>query len=97
MEVINKKPLIFYVDNVLTREECNLIIEKSRESMKRAIVGSGPEAKVSTIRTGSCHFLNYLEDEDIFQIYKKIALLLNKPGRNFDTFFQQVVFHLIVV
>ena len=31
LTVINKKPLIFYVDNVLTKEECNLIIEKSRE------------------------------------------------------------------
>ena len=68
--IINKKPLIFYVDNVLTKDECNLIIEKSREHMKRAIVGSGPEAKVSSIRTGSSHFLNYLEDEEVFQIYK---------------------------
>ena len=29
--IINKKPLIFYVDNVLTKDECNLIIEKSQE------------------------------------------------------------------
>lgn len=93
LTVINKKPLIFYIDNVLSQEECNLIIEKSREHMTRAIVGTGPEAKVSTIRTGSSYFLNYLEDEDIFQIYKKIALLLNKPGRNFDTFFQVIHYY----
>lgn len=93
MEVINKKPLIFYVDNVLSQEECNLIIEKSRVHMTRAIVGSGPEAKVSTIRTGSSYFLNYLEDEDVFQIYKKIALLLKKPGRNFDTFIQVIHYY----
>lgn len=93
LTVINKKPLIFYVDNVLSPEECNIIIEKSRENMTRAIVGSGSSAKVSTIRTGSSYFLNYLEDEDIFQIYKKIALLLKKPGRNFDTFIQVIHYY----
>lgn len=93
LTVINKKPLIFYVDNVLSQEECNLIIKKSQEHMTRAIVGTGPDAKVSTIRTGSSYFLNYLEDEDVFQIYKKIALLLNKPGRNFDTFFQVIHYY----
>lgn len=90
LTVINKKPLIFYVDNVLTKDECELIIKKSNEHMKRAIVGSGPEAKVSSIRTGSSHFLYYLEDDEVFQIYKKIALLLKKPGRNFDPFFQVI-------
>jgi prolyl 4-hydroxylase len=93
LTVINKKPLIFYVDNVLSQEECNIIIEKSKENMTRAIVGSGSSAKVSTIRTGSSYFLNYLEDEDIFQIYKKIALLLKKPGRNFDTFIQVIHYY----
>jgi len=34
--------------------------------------------------------LNYLEDIEIFQIFKKISMILNKPGRNFDPFFQVI-------
>jgi prolyl 4-hydroxylase len=90
LHVVNKKPLIFYIDNALTIDECNLIIEKSKDKMERARIGTGENADISKIRTGSSYFLNYLEDEDIFPIYKKIAMLLNKPGRNFDTFIQVI-------
>jgi len=90
LEVIHKKPLIFTIDNFLTEEECNLIISKARDKMERAQVGTGPGAKVSYIRTGSSYFLKYLDDPDIFQIFKKISLVLYKPGRNFDPFFQVI-------
>ena len=58
--------------------------------MERALIGTGENAKVSEIRTGSSYFWKYLEDEDGFQIFKKITMLLNKPGRNFDPFFQVI-------
>lgn len=90
LEVLHRKPLIFTVDNFLTEEECNLIIEKCRSKMERALIGTGENAKVSEIRTGSSYFWKYLEDEDGFQIFKKITMLLNKPGRNFDPFFQVI-------
>jgi len=90
LEVVHKNPLIFTIDNFLTKEECGQIINFARNKMERAQIGTGKTAKVSQIRTGSSYFLKYLDDPDIFQIYKKIALLLYKPGRNFDPFFQVI-------
>jgi len=90
LDVIHKKPLIFTIDNFLSPEECKLIIDYCKDKMERAQVGTGTSAKVSPIRTGSSYFLKYIEDEDIFQVFKKVSLLLNKPGRNFDPFFQVV-------
>jgi len=90
LNVVHKKPLIFTIDNFLSKEECQLIINHCRDKMERAQVGTGTTAKVSEIRTGSSYFLKYLDNPDIFQIYKKIALLLYKPGRNFDPFFQVI-------
>ena len=90
LEVLHKRPLIFYIDNFLSEEECRTIINYSKDKMERAQIGTGPAAKISTIRTGSSFFLKYLDDPDIFQIFKKISLILNKPGRNFDPFFQVI-------
>jgi prolyl 4-hydroxylase len=90
LEVVHRKPLIFTVDNFLSEDECKLIIEKCRDKMERALIGTGENAKVSEIRTGTSYFWRYLDDEDGFQIFKKISMLLNKPGRNFDPFFQVI-------
>ena len=58
--------------------------------MERAQIGTGDKSKVSKIRTGSVYFLNYLEHLDFFDFFKKISMILNKPGRNFDKFFQVI-------
>jgi prolyl 4-hydroxylase len=61
--------------------------------MERAQIGVGEKSKISKIRTGSSYFLKYLDDPDLFQIFKKISLLLKKPGRNFDPFFQVIHYY----
>ena len=90
LKVYHNKPLIFTIDNILTAEECNLIIEKCKDKMERAQIGTGDKSKISKIRTGSSHFIKYLDDPELFEIFKKISLLLKKPGRNFDPFFQVI-------
>lgn len=90
LKVYHKKPLIFTIDNILTQEDCQLIINKCKDKMERAQVGVGEKSKVSKIRTGSSYFLKYLDDPELFEIFKKISLLLKKPGRNFDPFFQVI-------
>ena len=93
LKVHYKKPLIFTIDNILTPEECRLIIDKCKDKMERAQVGVGDKSKVSKIRTGSSYFLKYLDDPELFQIFKKISLLIKKPGRNFDPFFQVIHYY----
>jgi len=90
LTVHHKKPLIFSIDNFLTDEECDCIINNARENMKRAQVGSFETTKVSKIRTGSSYFLKYTDNGDLFQIFKKMSMLVNKPGRNFDPYFQVI-------
>ena len=36
INVISNDPYIYYIDNFLTDEECDFIIEKSKNNMKRA-------------------------------------------------------------
>ena len=93
LKVYHKKPLIFTIDNILTPEECRLIIDKCKDKMERAQVGIGDKSIISKIRTGSVYFLKYLDDPKLFQIFKKISLLLKKPGRNFDQFFQVIHYY----
>ena len=92
MEVLHKKPLIFYIDNFLTKKECESIINHCKNKMDRAYVGTGDNSKVSKIRTGSSYFLKYLDDPEFFDIFKKVSMILHKPGRNFDPFFQVIYY-----
>jgi len=93
LNVLNKKPLIFTIDNFLTDKECDLFIQHCSEKMERAQIGTGDKSKVSGIRTGSVYFLKYLEEPQFFDIFKKISMILNKPGRNFDQFFQVIHYY----
>ena len=45
LKVYHNKPLIFTIDNILTAEECNLIIEKCKDKMERAQIGTGDKSK----------------------------------------------------
>ena len=62
LQVHNKKPIIFTIDNILTKEECNLVINKCKDKMERAQIGVGDKSKISKIRTGSSYFIKYLDD-----------------------------------
>ena len=93
LNVHNEKPLIFTIDNFLTKDECNIIIDKCKDKMERAQIGVGDNSKISKIRTGSSYFLKYLDDPELFDIFKKISLILKKPGRNFDSFFQVIHYY----
>lgn len=86
----HKKPLIFSIDNFFTDEECETIINQAKPHMGRAQVGSFETTKVSKIRTGSSYFLRYTDNMELFQIFKKMSMLVNKPGRNFDPYFQVI-------
>ena len=57
LKVYHKKPLIFTIDNILTPEECQLIINRCKDKMERAQIGVGEKSKISKIRTGSSYFL----------------------------------------
>ena len=50
LQVHNKKPVIFTIDNILTKEECNLVINKCKDKMERAQIGVGDKSKIRLFR-----------------------------------------------
>ena len=61
LKVYHKKPLLFEIENFLTDEECDTIIQHSKKHMKPALIGSFEKTHKSKIRTGESYFLPYLQ------------------------------------
>jgi hypothetical protein len=74
---MNTVPPIYVVENFLTPEECDLLIETGRAGLKRSIVVDGKAGKVSApSRTSeSC----YLQKEKTVWLADKINALTGKP------------------
>ncbi|MCW9131429.1 2OG-Fe(II) oxygenase [Bacillus paramycoides] len=70
-----EEPLIVVLANVLSDEECNELIEMSKNKMKRSKIGSS--RNVNNIRTSSGAFLE--ENELTSKIEKRISSITNVP------------------
>ncbi|WP_369903195.1 2OG-Fe(II) oxygenase [Bacillus manliponensis] len=72
-----EEPLIVVLNNVLSDEECNELINLSKDKMKRSKIGGSRE--VSEIRTSSSVFLEENENDLVTKIEKRIASIMNIP------------------
>lgn len=70
-----EEPLIVVLENVLSDEECESLIELSKDSMKRSKIGASRE--VNNIRTSSGTFLE--ENEIVAKIEKRVSSIMNIP------------------
>lgn len=70
-----EEPLIVVLENVLSDEECESLIELSKDSMKRSKIGASRE--VDNIRTSSGTFLE--ENETVAIIEKRVSSIMNIP------------------
>ncbi|PEC34028.1 2OG-Fe(II) oxygenase [Bacillus cereus] len=77
IHIISKfeEPLIVVLANVLSDEECDELIEMSKNKMKRSKVGSARD--VNDIRTSSGAFLE--DNELTSKIEKRISSIMNVP------------------
>lgn len=71
------EPLILILDNVLSCDECDALIDLARDRMQRARIGRSHE--VSDIRTSSGLFLEEGENEWIQRIESRVSELMNIP------------------
>lgn len=71
------EPLILILDNVLSFEECDALIDLAGDRMRRAKVGQS--RVVSDIRTGSSMFCEESENEWIRKIETRVSELMNVP------------------
>ncbi|MCP1124462.1 2OG-Fe(II) oxygenase [Bacillus sp. 3103sda1] len=70
-----EEPLIVVLANVLSDEECEMLIEMSKNKMKRSKIGVS--RKINDIRTSSGTFLE--ESEAATRIERRIASIMNVP------------------
>ncbi|UVI30605.1 2OG-Fe(II) oxygenase [Paenibacillus spongiae] len=75
-----EEPLIVVLGNVLSGEECDELIEHSRERLQRSKIGE--DRAVNPIRTSSGVFCG--ENETITRIEKRIAQVMNIPIEHGD-------------
>lgn len=68
-----EEPLIVVLANVLSDEECETLIEMSKNKMKRSKIGIS--RKINDIRTSSGTFLE--ENEAVTRIERRIASIMN--------------------
>ncbi|MEP9408359.1 2OG-Fe(II) oxygenase [Peribacillus frigoritolerans] len=72
-----EEPLIVVLENVLSDEECDGLIELSKDKMNRSKIGVTHE--VNEIRTSSSMFFQENEYDIITKIEKRISTIMNIP------------------
>ncbi|WP_028547124.1 2OG-Fe(II) oxygenase [Paenibacillus taiwanensis] len=75
-----EEPLVVVLGNVLSEEECDELVEHSRERLQRSKIGE--ERAVNQIRTSSGVFCE--ENETITKIEQRISQIMNIPIEHGD-------------
>ncbi|WP_239672796.1 2OG-Fe(II) oxygenase [Mangrovibacillus cuniculi] len=72
-----EEPLIVVLGNVLSHEECDGLIQLSKERLERSKIGSG--RAIDEIRTSSSMFFQEGENEFIERIERRLSQIMNIP------------------
>ncbi len=79
------KPLVAYIEDVLSAQECDHVINLARGEMKRSVVSHSNNAEVSDGRTGSHTWIKHDADETILSIATRIANVVGIPLTNAES------------
>lgn len=89
--VLCEEPKVYTIDDFITEEECNHMINISKDSMKISLVSDGKNGVVSTGRTSKNAWIQHDFDEITKRIGTKIAHQVNMPLVNAEAF--QVIYY----
>ncbi|RVT60923.1 2OG-Fe(II) oxygenase [Niallia taxi] len=73
------EPLIVVLDNVLSDQECDKLIEFSKDNLKRSKISSSGEGEVNDIRTSSSMFFQGNENDILEKLEKRISAIMCIP------------------
>ena len=73
------EPLIVVLDNVLSDQECDKLIEFSKDNLKRSKISSSGEGEVNDIRTSSSMFFQGNENDILEKLEKGISAIMCIP------------------
>lgn len=82
----NKEPFVATLDNCLSREECDHMINISKPVMKKSLVSSGKIGVESMGRTSHNAWIQHDHDEITKRIGEKIAKIVGMPLENAEAF-----------
>lgn len=71
--VLSESPIAFYVDDFLTPEECDHLVDVGRPIMKRALVSGDAQGEVSNVRTNSVGWVAAAGDPVLEQVEDRIC------------------------
>ena len=86
MFIHNKEPNVFTIDNFLTQEECNHMINISKPHMKSSLVSHANKGTESKGRTSSNAWIQHNHDEITKSIGEKIARIVGLPLENAEAY-----------
>lgn len=72
-----EEPLIVILGNVLSHEECDELIQLSKDRIQRSKIGSSRE--IDELRTSSSMFFQEGEHEVVTRVEKRISTIMNIP------------------
>ena len=78
-QVEDKDYDITIIDNFLTEQECDYIVEKARPNLKRSSVMGKEKSETSTVRTSTNTFLKTKGDPILENISKRVSEYNGKP------------------
>lgn len=90
-EIHNKEPLVLTIDNFLTQDECNHMINISKNSMVRSLVSYEKQGAESSGRTSLNTWIQHNHDEITQNIGEKIASVVGIPLENAEAY--QVIYY----
>lgn len=74
-----EEPLIIVLDKVLSNQECDQLIEFSKDKLKRSKISSSGEGEVNEIRTSSSMFFQESENDILEKLEKRISDIMCIP------------------
>jgi prolyl 4-hydroxylase len=83
---VNNDPDIYYIDDVITKEECEHFINLAKPNLKRACVSDTKQGTISQGRTGSNYWIRHSNDEVTLRVGQRIASIVNIPLENAEAF-----------
>ena len=88
---ISEDPLVYTINNFITNDECEHMIEISKDKIEPALVSGEKEGFISNGRTGKNCWIKHDHDNITLNIAKKIANEVNIPLVNAESF--QVIYY----
>lgn len=93
INVISNDPYIYYIDEFITDEECEFIINKSKDNMEKAKVAYVSEEEEKKItspnysdRTNDSHWIDHNDYPIMLQLCKRISKKISCNYRDFEKF-----------